>query len=622
LLPPLKSISHLIYRHFLFEPAEDKSDISVTMNFKFGNIWIEIMAGEFLRQQKSVVKPRHVSISAIIILCLLFSASAVFSEDASTAHFIAPVAICLPTCEARFRGLLLGNPQGVPINNSMGWTAFSNLSPPDLGPNGDVVRFIRGEKQPPPVCDTCVTVNNKVGIALQKFKDVFVSTQLFKDDKVFNDNGTVRSWRVLLPVLDRSCNSPCAGPSNCACPQGGHSGIAGRFHVAECANVLITDIVTEGDHEGIVVGGIECFNCDNYYARDEVTPASHNFGPVNVGASSTPVTFTISNTGRADLMIDSMDLTDTATGLSSKEFNRQSDNCTGHLIAPSSNCKLQAVFSPTSAGPKNAILSISSNSSHSPHNVSLTGIGITTMYSLSVGDISGDGSVSAMGIDCPPDCSESYHSGTDVAVKAKPGAGWYFDSWGGDILGNMNPYGLLINSNKHITVTFRKIAAGATGNANHGLFTVDHGTLVYNLIAGGRHPIYVGSVSVSDDSRNLTVTYASFTGDWIFAETHLHVATSVGDIPTGKNGCMDPGRFAHSAQPASLYTSQTYTIPISSIFGYRPAPGGPYTIYIAAEATVRQGNDKGSKQTAWGEDRSFPCRKWSSYISYPLNISP
>jgi len=570
------------------------------------------------------MKPRYILISTIIILCLLFSAPGAFSQKALTAHFIAPIAICLPTCEASITRLLLQrNPSSVPINSGMGWTAFSNLSAPDLGPNGDVLRFIGGEKQPSPICDACITVNNEVSIALQILKDIFVSTTLFKDDKVFNDNGTVRSWRVLFPVLDISCDSPCTNPPNCACPPGGQGGINERFHVAKYANVLITNIVTDVAHEGIVIEGIECLNCDNYYPKDEVTPISHDFGSVNVETSSTPETFTISNTGTVDLMIDSIILTGTMTGLNSKEFSKQNDNCTGHRIVPSSNCKLQAVFFPTSAGPKNAILSISSNSRYSPHNVSLIGVGITPFYSLSVGNISGAGSVSAMGIDCPPDCSESYHSGTNVALKATPGAGWYFDSWGGDIFGNINPYSLLINSNKNITVTFKKIETGVAGDANPTSFIVDHGTLVYNLIIGdGKSPMYVGSVSASDDNTNLTVTYAIYTGDWKFSETHLHIATSVGGIPTAKNGCLDPDKFSYSVPPVSPYTSQTYTIPISSIFGYSPAPGGPYTIYIAAEATIRQSNDKGSIQTAWGEDRSFPCKKWSSYISYPLNISP
>jgi hypothetical protein len=210
-----------------------------------------------------------------------------------------------------------------------------------------------------------------------------------------------------------------------------------------------------------------------------------------------------------------------------------------------------------------------------------------------------------------------------VSLKATPGTGWYFDSWGGDIFGNMNPYSLLINSNKNITVTFKKIETGAAGYVNPTSSFVDHGNLVYNLIAGdGKSPVYVGYVSASDANSNLTVTYTIYTDDWKIYETHLHVATSVEGIPTVENGCLDPNKFTYSVPPVSPYTSQTYTIPISSIFGYSPAPGGPYTIYIAAEATIRQNNDKGSIQTAWGEDRIFPCKKWSSYIIYPLNISP
>jgi hypothetical protein len=570
------------------------------------------------------MKLRNILTSTIIILFLLFSASGAFSQEVSTAHFIAPIAICLPTCEANITRLLLQrNPSSVPINNGMGWTAFSSISAPDFGPNGDVLRFIGGGKQPSPICDACITVNNEVSIALQRLRDVFVSSTLFKDDKVFNDNGTVRSWRVLFPVLDVSCDRPCTNPPNCACPPGGQGDINERFHVAKYANVLITKVVTDLDHEGIVIGGIECLNCDDYYAKDEVTPKSNNFGSVNVGTSSTPKTFTISNTGKVDLIIDSIILTDTMTGLNSKEFSKQNGNCTGRRIAPSSNCKLEAVFSPTSAGPRNAILSISSNSRYSPHNVSLIGVGITPIYSLSVGNISGAGSVSAMGIDCPPDCSESYHSGTNVALKAIPDEGWYFDSWGGDIFGNINPYSLLINSNKNITVTFKKIEAGVAVNANPMSLSVNHGTLSYNLIVGdGKSPVYIGSVSASDDNTNLIVTYTINTGDWKFSETHLHIATLVEGIPTGENGCFDPDKFTYSVPPVSPYTSQTYTIPITSIFGYRPAPGGPYTIYIAAEATIRQSNDKESIQTAWGEDHIFPCKKWSSYISYPLNISP
>ncbi len=468
-----------------------------------------------------MVKPKYILVTTIIILILLFSVSGAFSQETLIAHFVTPITICLPTCTTGITKLFLQrDPSNVSINNGMGWTAFSNLSAPDLGPNGDVVRFVRGEKQPAPIRDACITVNNGVGVTLQVLRDVFVSNTLFKDDKVFNDNGTVRNWRVLFPVLDVNCDSPCTNPPNRACPPGGKGSINERFHVAKCANVLITDVVTQGAYEGIVIEGFECLNCADFYATDEVTPILHDFGSVNVETSSASETFTISNTGTADLMIDSAILTDTMTGLSSKEFSKRNDNCTGHLIVPSSNCKLQAIFSPTSAGPKNAILSISSNSSNSPHNISLIGVGRIPIYSLSVGNISGAGSVSAMGIDCPPGCSESYHAGTNVVLAAIHSAGWYFDSWGGDIFGNRNPYSLSINSDKNITVTFKEGIDAAGQNTKDANRHMDnHGNLVYNLIVGGgEYPMRVGSVSASDNNTNLTVTYAIDTRDWEFSK--------------------------------------------------------------------------------------------------------
>ncbi len=42
------------------------------------------------------------------------------------------------------------------------------------------------------------------------------------------------------------------------------------------------------------------------------------------------------------------------------------------------------------------------------------------------------GTVTADGINCPGDCSESYEEGTDVTLTATPGDGYQFTSWSGD----------------------------------------------------------------------------------------------------------------------------------------------------------------------------------------------
>jgi len=104
----------------------------------------------------------------------------------------------------------------------------------------------------------------------------------------------------------------------------------------------------------------------------EVTPTFHDFGNLRID-SSLSKTFTISNTGTADLVIGTI----TITGTDAVEFSIQSDNCTGHTIPPLETCAVEVVFSPASVGAKNANLSIPSNDPDMPTlNVPLRGTGI------------------------------------------------------------------------------------------------------------------------------------------------------------------------------------------------------------------------------------------------------
>ncbi|MBU0569004.1 choice-of-anchor D domain-containing protein, partial [bacterium] len=105
-----------------------------------------------------------------------------------------------------------------------------------------------------------------------------------------------------------------------------------------------------------------------------VSPASHNFGSVTVGSFSAPKTFTISNTGNADLAIGTI----TLTGTDASEFSIQNDQCSGQTIPPGENRTVQVVFSPASEGAKSANLSIPSNDPNTPIlDVPLSGEGKT-----------------------------------------------------------------------------------------------------------------------------------------------------------------------------------------------------------------------------------------------------
>ncbi len=103
-----------------------------------------------------------------------------------------------------------------------------------------------------------------------------------------------------------------------------------------------------------------------------VSPASKDFGDTNIGSVSTAQTFTISNTGTANLAISPI----TLTGANAFEFAMTSDGCSGQTIAPLFSCTIQVVFSPTSTGGKSANIAIPSNDPvTSVVAVSLTGTG-------------------------------------------------------------------------------------------------------------------------------------------------------------------------------------------------------------------------------------------------------
>ncbi|MEW5817644.1 MAG: choice-of-anchor D domain-containing protein, partial [Spirochaetota bacterium] len=100
-----------------------------------------------------------------------------------------------------------------------------------------------------------------------------------------------------------------------------------------------------------------------------ISPTSHDFENGNVGSTKTQ-TFTVTNTGNADLIIGNLSITGTNAG----EFSIQNDNCSGVTIAPSETYTIEVKFLPTSTGTKSAELNIPSNDpNENPLTVSLTG---------------------------------------------------------------------------------------------------------------------------------------------------------------------------------------------------------------------------------------------------------
>ena len=108
-----------------------------------------------------------------------------------------------------------------------------------------------------------------------------------------------------------------------------------------------------------------------------VSPASHDFGNIARGHSSVPKTFTISNTGTANLVVSSIGMTGGDAGMFSVATGG-TNPCPSlsPTIAPGGNCTINATFSPTSTGAKSTTMRIISNDpDENPFNIPLSGTG-------------------------------------------------------------------------------------------------------------------------------------------------------------------------------------------------------------------------------------------------------
>jgi hypothetical protein len=102
------------------------------------------------------------------------------------------------------------------------------------------------------------------------------------------------------------------------------------------------------------------------------------FGFVNVGSSSAPVTFTVTNTGNIPLVIGTI-------RSSNAEFIVSNDTCSRRVTPPGKSCKLDVVFAPSTDGTRTGILSIPSNDPDSGYvTAALSGTGVddTTVYTF------------------------------------------------------------------------------------------------------------------------------------------------------------------------------------------------------------------------------------------------
>ncbi|MGI6208704.1 MAG: hypothetical protein ACOYEW_10915 [Anaerolineae bacterium] len=151
-----------------------------------------------------------------------------------------------------------------------------------------------------------------------------------------------------------------------------------------------------------------------------------------------------------------------------------------------------------------------------------------------------------------------------------------------------------------------------------------------DLIAGQN--MDAGDVLVWNGVENgrafLQVTYAG--KDWCVGETHLHVATSLADIPQTRSGNPIPGQFTYKREGACT-PGASIRIPLDNV------PVGT-VLYIAAHAEVFPMVDGGGSccgcdpcgdlcsrcdctgegETAWGFGPGFSGANWATYFTYTV----
>jgi Bacterial Ig-like domain (group 3)/Pro-kumamolisin, activation domain len=108
------------------------------------------------------------------------------------------------------------------------------------------------------------------------------------------------------------------------------------------------------------------------------SPSSLDFGLLNVGATGSPESVQILNTGGAPVTFSGLSI----TGANAADFTLITDSCADLAFAQA--CSISLLFSPGAAGPRTATLYIADSATGSPQAVTLTGLGQPAGASLSL----------------------------------------------------------------------------------------------------------------------------------------------------------------------------------------------------------------------------------------------
>jgi len=125
---------------------------------------------------------------------------------------------------------------------------------------------------------------------------------------------------------------------------------------------------------GLAISGSPTLNASGPVAQ--LFPTSADFGQTTVGKSSTTKIVALVNTGDQLLAVNGIAI----TGANTSDF-AQSNTC-GPTLAPNANCSISVIYTPSVAGPEQAMLQISDNAAANPQSAVLSGTGAATVASV------------------------------------------------------------------------------------------------------------------------------------------------------------------------------------------------------------------------------------------------
>lgn len=199
-----------------------------------------------------------------------------------------------------------------------------------------------------------------------------------------------------------------------------------------------------------------------------LSPTTHGFGTVSVGATTGAVVLTVTNDGGSPTgtLVTTLD--------DETNFGITTDNCEDISLNAGASCTVSVAASPTSVGAQVGSLTVEATPGGQTA-TSLTATG-EVQLDIVINGLNG-GTVTSVpaGIDCGSDCSQSYTSATSVTLTATPASNAVFVGWSGGGCNGSGTCNIATDAHRTVTATFNtNIIAPLLLSPTNGAMTGSH----------------------------------------------------------------------------------------------------------------------------------------------------